>query len=77
MPTPIPDARGKIIYTETDEAPSLATFSLLPIFKKFAGLSDIEVIPCDISLSGRILTAFHDELKEVRGEQLSESNRSS
>ena len=63
MPEPIPDAKGKIIYTETDEAPSLATFSLLPVFKKFASLSKIEVVPCDISLSGRVLSAFHDDLK--------------
>jgi isocitrate dehydrogenase len=64
MPKPIPDAQGTVIYTETDEAPSLATFSLLPIFKKFGGISKIEVVPCDISLSGRVLTAFHDDLSE-------------
>ena len=66
MPEPIPNAVGRIIYTETDEAPSLATFSLLPVFKKFASLSKIEVVPCDISLSGRVLSAFHDDLKEAQ-----------
>lgn len=51
-----------IIYTETDEAPALATYSLLPIIQAFAKVSDIDVITKDISLSGRILASFHDYL---------------
>ena len=53
-----------MIYTETDEAPSLATFSLLPIFKKFGSLSKIEVVVADISVAGRILSEFDDCLSE-------------
>ena len=47
-------ATGKLIYTETDEAPALATYSLLPILSKFGGLANIDVVPCDISLSGSL-----------------------
>lgn len=61
---PLSDARGSIIYCETDEAPALATFSLLPIFQKYAALfADIDVTPCDISLAGRVLAAFPEKLK--------------
>jgi len=56
-------AKGSLIYTETDEAPALATFSLLPILSKFGALADVDVIPCDISVAGRILAAFPDSLK--------------
>ena len=59
---PLPGAKGFIIYTETDEAPALATFSLLPILTKIAGLSNVDVIPCDISVAGRILAAFPEKL---------------
>lgn len=52
-----------IIYTETDEAPALATYSLLPIIQAFAAAGNIEVITKDISLSGRILANFPDFLK--------------
>lgn len=52
-----------IIYTETDEAPALATYSLLPIIQAFAAAGDIEVVTKDISLSGRILAVFPDFLK--------------
>lgn len=51
-----------IYYTLTDEAPLLATYSLLPIIKRFTKSANIEVIPKDISLSGRILAAFSSEL---------------
>ena len=47
--------RSKIIYTLTDEAPALATYSLLPIVKAFTASSDIAVETRDISLAGRIL----------------------
>lgn len=51
-----------IDYTLTDEAPMLATASLLPIIKSFLKTADIEIRPRDISLAGRILAAFSDHL---------------
>ena len=53
-----------IIYTKTDEAPALATYSLLPIIQAFTKSSGIGVETRDISLSGRILANFQDHLKE-------------
>ncbi len=47
-----------IIYTETDEAPALATYSLLPIIQAFAKPSNINVETRDISLAGRIIASF-------------------
>ncbi|NQY21747.1 MAG: NADP-dependent isocitrate dehydrogenase [Campylobacteraceae bacterium] len=55
---------SKIIYTKVDEAPALATYSLLPIIKAFTKSSGIEMITKDISLAGRIISAFPDNLKE-------------
>jgi isocitrate dehydrogenase len=52
----------KIIYTLTDEAPALATYSLLPIVKAFTRSSDVAVETRDISLAGRIIAAFADHL---------------
>lgn len=52
----------KIIYTITDEAPALATYSLLPIIRAFARPAGVEVETRDISLSGRILAQFPDLL---------------
>ncbi|TDF86341.1 NADP-dependent isocitrate dehydrogenase [Pseudomonas sp. H9] len=57
MPT-----RSKIIYTFTDEAPALATYSLLPIVEAFTACADIAVETRDISLAGRILSAFPEQL---------------
>ncbi len=54
----------KIVYTHTDEAPALATASLLPILRAFAGAADIEIELRDISLAGRILAQFPDRLSE-------------
>src|SRR3954466_3088321 len=54
----------KIIYTYTDEAPALATHSFLPIIEAFAGAAGVEVELRDISLAGRILAQFPDELSE-------------
>src|SRR4051794_27124658 len=54
----------KIVYTLTDEAPALATHSLLPIIEAFAGVAGVEVEPADISLAGRILAQFPDRLGE-------------
>ncbi len=49
---------AKIIYTKTDEAPALATYSLLPIVKAFCAAADIEVEQRDISLAARIIAQF-------------------
>ncbi|AZC32061.1 Isocitrate dehydrogenase (NADP) [Pseudomonas chlororaphis subsp. piscium] len=57
MPT-----RSKIIYTFTDEAPALATYSLLPIVEAFTASADIAVETRDISLAGRILASFPELL---------------
>ncbi|MCW8092468.1 NADP-dependent isocitrate dehydrogenase [Alteromonas sp. ASW11-130] len=57
-------AKSTIIYTKTDEAPMLATYSLLPIIKKFAGEADVEVELRDISLAGRILANFPEYLSD-------------
>ena len=54
----------KIVYTHTDEAPALATHSLLPIVRAFAGVAGIELELRDISLAGRILAQFPDRLTE-------------
>jgi isocitrate dehydrogenase len=54
----------KIVYTLTDEAPALATHSLLPILQAFAGTADIEFELRDISLAGRILAQFPDRLDD-------------
>jgi isocitrate dehydrogenase len=54
--------RSKIIYTFTDEAPALATYSLLPIIEAFTASSDIDVETRDISLAGRILASFPESL---------------
>jgi isocitrate dehydrogenase len=54
----------KIIYTETDEAPALATYSLLPIIEKYASAAGIAVETRDISLSGRVIAVFPEYLKE-------------
>ena len=53
-----------IIYTKTDEAPALATHSLLPIIKSFTKSSNINIESRDISLAGRILANFPDFLTE-------------
>ena len=54
----------KIIYTHTDEAPALATQSLLPIVQAFAAAAGVELELRDISLSGRILAQFPDRLND-------------
>ncbi|MHA7218478.1 NADP-dependent isocitrate dehydrogenase [Arthrobacter sp. MDT1-48-3] len=55
---------AKIIYTHTDEAPMLATYSFLPIIEAFASTAGVEVETRDISLSGRIIALFGDHLTE-------------
>ncbi len=54
----------KIIYTKTDEAPMLATYSLLPVIQAYTAKAGIEVETSDISLAGRILANFPEYLKE-------------
>ena len=56
--------KSKIIYTLTDEAPMLATYSFLPIVQGFAKTAGIDVETRDISLAGRILANFPEFLKE-------------
>ena len=51
-----------IIYTQTDEAPLLATYSFLPIVEAYAATAGVEVETRDISLAGRILAQFPDRL---------------
>ncbi|MGH8961528.1 MAG: NADP-dependent isocitrate dehydrogenase [Jatrophihabitantaceae bacterium] len=53
----------KIIYTHTDEAPALATQSLLPIIRAFAAAAGVQVELRDISLAGRVLAQFPDRLR--------------
>lgn len=55
---------SKIIYTKTDEAPALATYSLLPIVKAFTAPANVEVETRDISLAGRIIANFPEFLNE-------------
>jgi len=52
-----------IIYTHTDEAPALATYSFLPIIEAFAGACGVQIETRDISLAGRILAAMGDHLE--------------
>jgi len=61
---PLANVTDTIVYTETDEAPALATYSLYPYIAKFAALSGIDVVPADISVAGRVLAAFPEKLKE-------------
>jgi len=57
-------AEFNIIYTKTDEAPALATQSLLPILKAFSEPAGIKLTTKDISLAGRVLAVFPDYLEE-------------
>lgn len=65
---------SKIIYTKTDEAPMLATYSFLPIVQAFTASAGIDVESRDISLAGRILANFPEFLKEEQriGDALTE-----
>jgi isocitrate dehydrogenase len=55
---------AKIIYTKTDEAPALATYSLLPVIEAFTAAAGIDVETRDISLAGRIIATFPENLSE-------------
>ncbi|MBD3619950.1 MAG: NADP-dependent isocitrate dehydrogenase [Chromatiales bacterium] len=67
-------SESRIIYTETDEAPMLATYSFLPIVRAFTGAAGVEVEVRDISLAGRILANFPERLTEEQriGDALAE-----
>ena len=58
------EKKAKIIYTDTDEAPALATYSFLPIIKSFTAGSGIAVETRDISLAGRIIANFPEFLND-------------
>ena len=68
------DETAKIIYTRTDEAPALATYSFLPIIDAFAGAAGVAVESRDISVAARILALFPDHLTEAQrvGDALTE-----
>lgn len=57
-------SQSTIVYTYTDEAPALATHSLLPIIQAFTKSSGIEFATSDISLASRVLAQFPDFLKD-------------
>ncbi len=68
------ESKSCIIYTHTDEAPALATYSLLPIVQAFAGSCAVSVDTRDISLAGRIIANFPERLTEAQriGDALAE-----
>ncbi len=68
------DNAPTIIYTETDEAPALATLSLLPIIKTFTDAAGVAVETRDISLSGRVIANFPENLNDAQkiGDHLAE-----
>ncbi|WP_154723981.1 NADP-dependent isocitrate dehydrogenase [Vibrio cyclitrophicus] len=70
----MPTEKPTIIYTITDEAPALATYSLLPIIQSFTASSGIDVDTRDISLAGRIIANFPEHLNEEQriGDALAE-----
>jgi len=55
---------SKIVYTKVDEAPALATYSFLPIIKAFTKSSGIEMVVKDISLAGRVIANFPENLTD-------------
>src|SRR6187431_162115 len=66
IPAPLasaPMSDSKIIYTYTDEAPLLATYSFLPIVEAYASTAGVAVETRDISLAGRILANFPENLR--------------
>lgn len=67
-------SQPKIIYTKTDEAPALATYSFLPIIKAFTDPAGVKVETRDISLAGRIIATFPDKLSDDQkiGDHLAE-----
>jgi len=55
-----------IVYTKTDEAPALATYSFLPIVQAFTATAGIRIVSCDISLPSRVIAAFPDFLSDAQ-----------
>lgn len=70
-------ADSTIIYTHTDEAPALATYSFLPVIEAYASTAGVAVESRDISLAGRIIAAFPEYLQEAQriGDALAELGR--
>jgi isocitrate dehydrogenase len=64
MPSGAPVTDTTIIYTHTDEAPALATYSLLPVIRAYASTAGVDVVLRDISLAGRIIANFPEYLEE-------------
>ena len=64
--SPASDPNATIIYTRTDEAPLLATYSFLPIISAFTGQAGVAVETRDISLAGRIIAQFPEHLTAVQ-----------
>src|SRR5262252_714086 len=60
------NTKSRIIYTHTDEAPALATYSFLPIIQTFAKACDVAVETRDISLAGRIVAVFPERLTKAQ-----------
>ena len=60
------EKKSKIIYTLTDEAPLLATYSFMPIIQAFAAPAGVEVVGSDISVAARVLAAFSDYLTDAQ-----------
>ena len=58
------EKNATIVYTKIDEAPALATYSLLPILKAFFKGTGVDIEPKDISLAGRIIANFPENLAE-------------
>ena len=58
--------KSKIIYTLTDEAPLLATYSLLPVVQAFTAQADIEIVKSDISVASRVLAEFPECLSDAQ-----------
>ena len=61
---------SKIIYTKTDEAPMLATFSLLPIINAFVLKANVKIESKDISLASRVLAAFPEFLEKDQNKDI-------
>ncbi len=57
---------SKIIYTLTDEAPLLATYSFLPVIRTFAAPAGIDIVESDISVAARVLAEFPDYLTDAQ-----------
>ena len=60
----------EIVWTKVDEAPALATFSLLPIVEAFVGAAGVKMKLKDISLTGRIIANFPDKLTPAQEVEL-------